>query len=1124
MVKLYSSKAVMSFICRIVMILVISFSTASFKNLSAETGPGIVNVTIPTGGFHIDGNLHANLPTAGIGDWVSRSGGGGGFVLDNNGVPIDPSSTSHIYDLYSSNSDNVFSGGMKINDNPNSWRWKYGNVPQKDDMNNGLIHFASDASGKKWVMISADRLSNSGDSYMDFEFLQAQLTKTTNPSNTGGGFSTPAPSSTGGRTVGDFLLSVHFAGPGTITFDVLFWEKVGSTYKYVSHISSIPSGTIYASTNSTSIASPYKVFGTYAYSAKKFVEAAINLSDLIGSVYPCSTTKLSSIIIKTKSSHSSCATLKDFFDPVPVNILIGNAFAGEDQTKCDEGGQATFTLSGIAVPGPGYTTTSSLWSVVSYTGSRSPVILNPDRLNTNVIVYSGHATIRLTVTNTKCHNICSASDDVVLHVLPPATVNSMDNISVCNKTPQDPIIFSSPASGVVFNWTSTQNIGFGTSGTGNIPGYTASTPGVTPQTATVAVTATQNGCTGPAMTFTITVNPAPEITFEPVPEVCSGAPAVTLSASPAGGIFTGPYVTGNLFTPLTPGTYNITYSLTTAATGCPSAPVTKPITVKACLPVWSGLVDTDWYKPGNWVGDNVPSSGDNVIIPPGCPNYPDLGSGILVTCNDLDIQSGGSVIVSGGGALTVNGDLNNNGDLTIESGGSLITSCNVTGTATIQREITSDLSWHLLSSPVMNQQICNGVFAPLATDFPGDINTWDFYNWMPNCPTPPYPAEHWRNLRTSSGTMNYTDFGTPPLFEVAKGYLVAYGQGWSPVKSFVGVPNTCDKTLSFAEIQTACSWELAGNPFPSAVAWDNVTGKQNLVTDYYYVWNENKAGGAGYEYWKDTNHKSSSMINGNIPPMQGFFVKVDPNGGKTLGFPNSSRVHDVLTDMWLKDVPEYKLSVKLSDASHYDETFIMFENSSNRGRDRSDAEKILTMDNAVPQIYSLIESDQKTAFNSLPFVSEGITTPLGIVAPAEGNYTITVRGLDSFGSIEGLTLEDRKLGYSQDILQNAVYSFTAEGNEDAGRFFLHFKGKIGDGSPDKSAVNIYSSGKTIYITCAAGFINTWVTVYNLLGQEILTHELANQTADKISLNATNSYYIVKVKNDSMVKTVKVYIN
>ena len=86
--------------------------------ITAGTAP----VLSPNGGFAIDGNLQANTPEAGVGDWQVGVAGAGGNVLDAAGIPVVSGTTFHVLDAYGS-TDNTFSGGLKSNDNPNSWSW-----------------------------------------------------------------------------------------------------------------------------------------------------------------------------------------------------------------------------------------------------------------------------------------------------------------------------------------------------------------------------------------------------------------------------------------------------------------------------------------------------------------------------------------------------------------------------------------------------------------------------------------------------------------------------------------------------------------------------------------------------------------------------------------------------------------------------------------------------------------------------------------------------------------------------------------------------------------------------------------------------------------------------------------
>jgi hypothetical protein len=656
-------------------------------------------------------------------------------------------------------------------------------------------------------------------------------------------------------------------------------------------------------------------------------------------------------------------------------------------------------------------------------------------------------------------------------------------------------------------------------------------------------------------TVLVTKNPTPVITFNPLADVCVGTGLVSLAATPSGGLYSGNiYLSGSTFNPSTVGTYPITYNFSNGF-GCAAAPVTQNITVKVCTPTWSGLaMNNEWTTPGNWLGNNVPAADGDAIIPAGCPSYPiiftgevvhignltvsgtgaksTLSGGMTITGEliiggNLTITSTGSVDITADGALTISGNLSIVGTLLIESSGSMITNGNVTGNATIQRVVPNNLSWHFLSSPVSAQPICNGVFAPsYPGTFPGDINTWDFYNWLPGeCDA----NQHWRNLRKPSGsTPNNVDF---PLLQFmdSRGYLVAYlGTGWSPTKSFFGPPNTADRDLAFYDVTNSCSWALPGNPYPSAVKWSDVLLKENLVSPYYYIWDDVSQNYAWYGDPAGLPH-AFGPVDGNIPAEQGFFIKVLPpsmGGTLHLQIPNSARVHDNNPDMWIKDAAANSLSLTITNGTQYnDVSFVRFENNCSIGQDRYDAEKMFSMNAAVPQIYTIINNDLKACSNSLPYVNNGTTVPVGFIAPVEGSYSITVGNMSSFSSsLTGLSLEDLQLNINQDLLQNPVYNFTATGNEDAGRFLLHFAGAIGIDTKDNSPINIYSNEKTVYITCAAGFQNAQVTISNLLGQEILSQNLSDQKTNQVKVNALKGYYIVKVQNASSVKTAKVFIN
>jgi hypothetical protein len=207
--------------------------------------------------------------------------------------------------------------------------------------------------------------------------------------------------------------------------------------------------------------------------------------------------------------------------------------------------------------------------------------------------------VRYTVTPS-ANNCSGAAFTVDVTVNPTPTVNSISNRTHCNGEHVNGIAFSGAVAGTTFTWSSTADVGFGTSGTTDIPDYTAANSGTSPVTATITVTPSANNCTGAAITFTVTVNPTPVGSGSPA-SICSGATTniglssnvsgttytwtAAIQTTPAGGTITG--FSNGSGTPIAQTLTNtgttagvVRYTVTPSANNCAGAPFTVDVTVK----------------------------------------------------------------------------------------------------------------------------------------------------------------------------------------------------------------------------------------------------------------------------------------------------------------------------------------------------------------------------------------------------------------------------------------------------------------------------------------------------------------------------------------------------------------
>ncbi|OYT15174.1 MAG: hypothetical protein B7C24_14430 [Bacteroidetes bacterium 4572_77] len=197
---------------------------------------------------------------------------------------------------------------------------------------------------------------------------------------------------------------------------------------------------------------------------------------------------------------------------------------------------------------------------------------------------------------------------------------------------------------------------------------------------------------------------------------------------------------------------------------------------------WNGKSSTDWNTTANWSGELAPTSSNHVKIPTGCTYYPTLNT-------DKSIQN---LFVKSKQSSTAS----------IIEAGHLSINQNVYVERYMEDYSSTSNGWHFLSSPLANFLIAGSDFAP-------EAGVDDLFRFG----------------ESNNSWLNYTggSFGQTQL-ETGLGYLVSYSS--QSTKTFNGSTlagsSSISKNLSYTS-GVGNGWNLLGNPYLSAIDWDDIT-------------------------------------------------------------------------------------------------------------------------------------------------------------------------------------------------------------------------------------------------------------------------------------------------------------
>lgn len=549
--------------------------------------------------------------------------------------------------------------------------------------------------------------------------------------------------------------------------------------------------------------------------------------------------------------------------------------------------------------------------------------------------------------------------------------------------------------------------------------------------------------------------------------------------------------------------------------------------------IWQGddgSTPTNWGTAANWNKNVIPTASGRVVIPD-VTNDPTVNSdpSSPAICATMTINSGGALTIAAGKALTVVGNLANNGSLTLKSSSSgtatmIIDSYSGTGTSNYEIYLTGraydpdtdNSQWHYITPPV------SSVSASIFT-----VNTLDLAQYDEGRPSG-LLSEGWvayDGYVYSTGLSNGPTFST---LTAGKGYN--YWDDQNRTYTMSGSPITSDVTLNLTYGSNQLpGFNLVGNPFTAGIDWDDIIGG----TYFSYPSNTSQS------LFFTRDNVPCSYINGVgvpedvtsvIPPMQGFFVKTN-SSGNTITLPADARTHTNVHARYKgsNNIPLIRLKL-VRNNENSDETVVRFDNKAESSYDLYyDAIK-MSSSNKKTLIYSVM-SGVRYSINGQPFPESSLDIPLNINIAKDTIHVISATrliGLENYN----ITLKDLSNGFTADLRTNPSYSFSAPAGTLSGRFVLNVSLKTtGIETPQagKNLFNIYSGNGNINIQT---LVDEWdgklgdVRIMDLTGRIIATEDNAEFTRNslvRVPIDNRTGIYMVEIKSGLMRHTAKVVV-
>lgn len=470
-------------------------------------------------------------------------------------------------------------------------------------------------------------------------------------------------------------------------------------------------------------------------------------------------------------------------------------------------------------------------------------------------------------------------------------------------------------------------------------------------------------------------------------------------------------------------------ALTLAGTGTKTLQdaldVNGTLTISSTLDVGSDNAITaagDWTNNGTFTGNTGTVTFDGIgtqtISGTGTNSFSSMTisnastSGVL---NDGTSDLFGTLSLTGGGKFDADGA--GSGAFTIKSTAinsdgriaALATPANLTGNLNVERFVNGPGDWRYVAVPVIGANL--GMFK---NTFPVTGNYSD-----------PSPAGVDNVIVSSAASVYRYDATVPNWVGIGAGGTVASttltnGVGYSAYTYLTGNGTaTFTGTAGKGNINTTISsgqFNLMGNPYPSAIDWDNIT-----LTGLSSTLSVRTGNGTFATYVQGGPATNPPFVGwaGEIASGQSFWI----NSTSATTFSLTESTKTAGTNQFVRTSPiEDYIRITLMQGSERDETIIMFRDDATEGLDpQYDAIK---RDNAIFDL-AIVASDSSQDFtiSTVPLVECERSYRLNVTDAAPGSYQLGFTDLENFLLDYTITLYDHFTNTNFSVQNQSYYSF-----------------------------------------------------------------------------------------------------